>query len=593
MSAESVDVPSNFWPLPSMPPAISAYVWELDRDAIEWSARLGAGIDRVAAGITTGRGFAEHINPDDLVLRQPMLGDPSQRASRFRLRIPPARRRRRLCLAARARAGAARRRRPAAPDARRDPRGRRTQGAESRARAPRQLRRADRPFQPQGCARRSTICSPTTERAPGKRFLAIGIDKLSAINDALRLEAADQVLIEIGRRLDTCLRVSDVSAGSAATASASFSAHCPAEHVGERRGEDPDGGEPRRSIPPPARSTPRSRSAAHPIPSRAKTSYDVMTRAESGARRSQARRPRLLRALPRRRRAARPPARRHAVGDAVQRALRDRTGVRFAYQPVVDGDRPATSIYYECLLRMIERTAAIVPAGEFVAAIEQLGFIRLIDRYVLEKAIDEAVAHPGICLGFNISGLTATDRAWLRALTAHAARPARGREPARSSRSPRPRRSTTSRNWRGFVATLRELGCRVALDDFGAGFTSLRHLQALAVDTVKIDGSFVRNLASSPATRSSCAISSVWPRASISSPSRNASRPPRTRRSCAARASTFLQGYYYGRPTTRASPGGWRPPEPRALTDRLIGAASLESLLPHLRRAARPAAAGH
>jgi EAL domain-containing protein (putative c-di-GMP-specific phosphodiesterase class I) len=45
---------------------------------------------------------------------------------------------------------------------------------------------------------------------------------------------------------------------------------------------------------------------------------------------------------------------------------------------------------------------------------------------------------------------------------------------------------------------LRDAGCSVALDDFGAGHTSLRHLQSLAVDTVKIDGSFISNLAGSP-----------------------------------------------------------------------------------------------
>ena len=44
-------------------------------------------------------------------------------------------------------------------------------------------------------------------------------------------------------------------------------------------------------------------------------------------------------------------------------------------------------------------------------------------------------------------------------------------------------------------------GCSVALDDFGAGHTSLRHLQSLAVDTVKIDGSFIRNLAGNPANQ--------------------------------------------------------------------------------------------
>ncbi len=41
---------------------------------------------------------------------------------------------------------------------------------------------------------------------------------------------------------------------------------------------------------------------------------------------------------------------------------------------------------------------------------------------------------------------------------------------------------------------VRDLGCRVAIDDFGAGFTSFRNLQALTVDMVKIDGSFVLNL---------------------------------------------------------------------------------------------------
>lgn len=45
------------------------------------------------------------------------------------------------------------------------------------------------------------------------------------------------------------------------------------------------------------------------------------------------------------------------------------------------------------------------------------------------------------------------------------------------------------------IAALKEMGCGVALDDFGAGYTSFRHLQELAIDVVKIDGSFVKTVA--------------------------------------------------------------------------------------------------
>jgi EAL domain-containing protein (putative c-di-GMP-specific phosphodiesterase class I) len=112
---------------------------------------------------------------------------------------------------------------------------------------------------------------------------------------------------------------------------------------------------------------------------------------------------------------------------------------------------------------------------------------------VLERAVAEVAAHPGIRLGFNISGLTATDYSWLRAISTLL----KG-EAELASRLVVEITETAAlhdiEESARFVGALRELGCRIALDDFGAGFTSLRHLQALAVDTVKIDGSFVRNL---------------------------------------------------------------------------------------------------
>jgi EAL domain-containing protein (putative c-di-GMP-specific phosphodiesterase class I) len=49
----------------------------------------------------------------------------------------------------------------------------------------------------------------------------------------------------------------------------------------------------------------------------------------------------------------------------------------------------------------------------------------------------------------------------------------------------------------GFVTRAKDLGCCIAIDDFGAGNTSFRNLRRLGVDVVKIDGSFVQNVARS------------------------------------------------------------------------------------------------
>jgi EAL domain-containing protein (putative c-di-GMP-specific phosphodiesterase class I) len=47
---------------------------------------------------------------------------------------------------------------------------------------------------------------------------------------------------------------------------------------------------------------------------------------------------------------------------------------------------------------------------------------------------------------------------------------------------------------RGFVSRVKDLGCRIAIDDFGAGNTSFRNLRKLGVDIIKIDGAFVQNI---------------------------------------------------------------------------------------------------
>jgi EAL domain-containing protein (putative c-di-GMP-specific phosphodiesterase class I) len=180
-----------------------------------------------------------------------------------------------------------------------------------------------------------------------------------------------------------------------------------------------------------------------------------------------------------------------AIEETVRAALgQDR--LLFAFQPVVSATSGEVD-YFECLLRMRDHNGGLIPCGDFIAAAEETGLIGLIDRYVLNQAFGELAAHPAVRLGFNVSGRTACDRPWLRSLMTLLRR-----EPEYARRVVVEITETAALDdldeSARFVDTLRHAGCRVALDDFGAGHTSLRHLQALAVDIVKIDGSFVRSL---------------------------------------------------------------------------------------------------
>jgi len=187
-----------------------------------------------------------------------------------------------------------------------------------------------------------------------------------------------------------------------------------------------------------------------------------------------------------------------ALGAAVEAALRE-DRLLFAFQPVVCAASGEVD-YFECLLRMRDEAGGLVACGEFIAAVEAVGLIGLIDRYVLGQVFTELAAHPRVRLGFNVSGLTAGDRPWLRSLMSLLRR-----QPGLASRLVVEITETAALDdldeSARFVENLRHAGCRVALDDFGAGHTSLRHLQLLAVDTIKIDGAFVRALGGSRANR--------------------------------------------------------------------------------------------
>jgi EAL domain-containing protein (putative c-di-GMP-specific phosphodiesterase class I) len=137
---------------------------------------------------------------------------------------------------------------------------------------------------------------------------------------------------------------------------------------------------------------------------------------------------------------------------------------------------------------------SLVSAGEFIPVAEQLGLSRLIDRRVQELAVDLLRQYPTVRLAVNVSGLTASDHEWLVALH----RLTGGRKQLLQRLTIEITETAAIQDLDqsiAFVDTLKELGCSVAIDDFGAGYTSFKNLKLLKVDMVKIDGGFVKNLA--------------------------------------------------------------------------------------------------
>ena len=152
--------------------------------------------------------------------------------------------------------------------------------------------------------------------------------------------------------------------------------------------------------------------------------------------------------------------------------------------------RPA---FYECLMRVRRADGSLLGASDVVPVAERLGLVRLLDHRVLELVVDELVAAPSLHASVNVSPGSTTDPDWWTGLgtllRAHAGVAERLIIEITESAAILDLDET-----RGFVARVKELGCRIAIDDFGAGYTSFRNLRKLGVDIVKIDGAFVQNI---------------------------------------------------------------------------------------------------
>ena len=181
----------------------------------------------------------------------------------------------------------------------------------------------------------------------------------------------------------------------------------------------------------------------------------------------------------------------------IQQALAD-ARFRLYYQPIFAFSPGGIHQRHgEILLRMLDEQGRIVLPGAFIPAAERYGLMPAIDQWVVSRSLEalRAVAGDAGVFTINISGQSLGAAEFLEFVT----------ERIRDSEVAPDRlcfeiTETAAASELGhvlrFIDALKKVGCRFALDDFGTGLSSFSYLKTLPIDYLKIDGAFIRELAS-------------------------------------------------------------------------------------------------
>jgi EAL domain-containing protein (putative c-di-GMP-specific phosphodiesterase class I) len=166
------------------------------------------------------------------------------------------------------------------------------------------------------------------------------------------------------------------------------------------------------------------------------------------------------------------------------------------HQPILDL-RSGLVTRHEVLLRMVDDQGAIIPPGAFLGTAERFGLINSIDKWVVRQAIALIAEHQqaghALSLEVNLSGRSIDDPALPELIETELAN--RSVDPASLTFEITETAAITNMELaRSLAQRLTSLGCRFALDDFGAGFASFYYLKHLPLHYVKIDGGFIREL---------------------------------------------------------------------------------------------------
>ncbi|NTS33519.1 EAL domain-containing protein [Phyllobacterium sp. BT25] len=163
-------------------------------------------------------------------------------------------------------------------------------------------------------------------------------------------------------------------------------------------------------------------------------------------------------------------------------------------------DTTENTVYIEILSRMRAPDGTLIAPAEFIPAAERFGLMGIVDRWIIEHTLEQygerLMATDKVAIALNLSANTISDPtlwSFIKTTT------------ERTNVSPARlifeiTETTAVNNYEAaenFVKEARAAGCRISLDDFGAGLSSFGYLHHFDVDSIKIDGAFIEKLSNS------------------------------------------------------------------------------------------------
>src|SRR5207237_1222789 len=175
------------------------------------------------------------------------------------------------------------------------------------------------------------------------------------------------------------------------------------------------------------------------------------------------------------------------------------------FQPIVPIGTASSPGFQELTVRLRDDDGALVPPSEFIPAAERYNVMSIIDRWVVQQAVELLKARrlreaPPPLLAVNLSGTSLNEQAFVEFVLQSVGDPAIAAALCFEITETAAVTSLASVTY--FMRELKARGCKFSLDDFGTGLSSFMYLKTLPVDFLKIDGQFISHIADDAVDRS-------------------------------------------------------------------------------------------